>query len=310
MKKKVFFIGFWKGYDNSEYYRLFNNFILTDNIDDCDILVICSFLNENEYDIIIKKKCIKILYITEPIEYMYKIQYKLYNENNYDLVYGCINNDITKNFYKNPIYIKYYDYKDSCNIFNNINNYVKTCNIDDKKFATMICTHDNGSTRTKIYNELKTINHIDCPSKLFNNNSNIELNSIGNIEYIKKFKYNICPENYNTINIKGYITEKLLNCCLAGSIPIYYGNGYDEIDEKIFNKNRILFYDPFDNDSILKIKNTIIFYENNPTEFDKFYRQDIFYNDAYKIINDLHDNLINKINELNEINKFNTKDTI
>ena len=99
-------------------------------------------------------------------------------------------------------------------------------------------------------------------------------------ENIRKFKFNICPENYST-SIKGYITmnlskqswdkelfsgtlveentEKIMNCCLVGAIPIYFGS-FNDIYSKIFNKNRILFYNPDDIDSIEKIKkNNYIF---------------------------------------------------
>ena len=45
-----------------------------------------------------------------------------------------------------------------------------------------------------------------------NNCSNKDLNNLGNASYIKKFLFNICSENTLT-NVKGYITEKIINCC-------------------------------------------------------------------------------------------------
>ena len=81
---------------------------------------------------------------------------------------------------------------------------------------------------------------------------------------------------------------------MGGAIPIYFG-WFDEIDEKIFNKNRILFYDPCDNDSIENIKNKIIYFLNNEDDFINFYKQDLFCDTAYDVIQKLENNFMNKI---------------
>ena len=41
------------------------------------------------------------------------------------------------------------------------------------------------------------------------------------IDCLRNYKFAYCFEN--TINIKGYITEKIFHCMYSGSIPIYYG---------------------------------------------------------------------------------------
>jgi len=301
--KKYNFIGFWKGFCNEDNFLKngllnYSDVELSYDYDNLDILIIGPAINENEYNLILNSNSYKIIYISEPIERFehYKYIYSLYIENKYDLITGCINNDINKNRYKYPLYLMYFNYKDSKNIFNNVNDYVKSCNILNKDFATLINTHDQKNTRTELYQKIKDIGHITCPSNLFNNCSNEELNNIGNVEYIKKFKYNICSENCTT-NIEGYITEKLLNCCLAGSIPIYCGS-FDEIDTKIFNKNRILFYDHLDPESIEIIKNKIIYFRDNEDELIKFYRQDVFRKNAHLEINYLENSLINKIKNI------------
>ena len=72
------------------------------------------------------------------------------------------------------------------------------------------------------------------PGKLFNNASNEELNSIGKQEYLKRFIFNICPEN--TVE-EGYTTEKIFQCIEAGCIPIY--NGIRPVEKGILNQERI-----------------------------------------------------------------------
>jgi len=289
---------FWEGfniYDNFISKKYCKNHEFTNNYDEISYIILGCFINYDNYLLINNLKCKKILYVSEPIENFehYKFTYKLYMENKFNYIIGSINN--INNRYKIPFYLLYFDYNDN-NIYNNINNYVKNCDLKQKEFCCLINRHDMKNTRTEIYNTLKNIDNIKCPSDLFNNCSNQELNNIGNIEYIKKFKFNICPENCFT-NINGYITEKLLNCCLGGAIPIYYG-WFDEIDEKIFNKNRILFYDPLNEESIKNIRDKILYLLNNEDEFNNFYSQDVFCISAYETIKKLEDNLINIINNL------------
>jgi hypothetical protein len=291
-------ISFWQNFDynNNIFSNYFcKNYNLKEDIDNIDFIIIGSFVSLNDYNIIKNLKCIKVLCITEPIEFFYENTYKLYLENEFNFIIGTINNDIMNNKYKFPLYIPHIDYKDK-SLFNDVNNYVKNCDTKIKKFCCLINTHDMKNTRTSIYNSLKEIDTINCPSNLFNNCSNEELNNIGNATYIKKYKFNICPENCFT-NVNGYITEKILNCCLGGAIPIYYG-WFDDIDEKIFNKNRILFYDPLNEESINIVKNKILLFLNNEDEFNNFYKQDVFCENAYQTIQDLDINLINMFNNL------------
>lgn len=285
-------------YNNNFITENLNNYyeysIIDDNI---DFLISGSFINNENYDIIKNKQCIKILYITEPIEINspYNLCYDLYKNNIFNIIIGCVENNI--NFIKYPLYINYVINSEK-NIFNNINNYVKECSID-KKFCTLINTHDTWNTRIPIYNKLINIGNIVCPSKLLNNCSNEELNNIGNTEYIKKFLFNICSENTLT-SINGYITEKLINCCLGGAIPIYCG-WIDEIDEKIFNRNRILFYEPNNEESIDNIYNKVKELIEDNNKLNDFYKMNIFMESAYDTCQFIHTNLFDKLKNLMNI---------
>jgi hypothetical protein len=290
MKYSILF--FWNDFDytnnmfTNNYYKSHE---YSNDLENIDFIIVGSFINN--YDIVKNLNCKKILYISEPIsEYLYYDKtIKLLNENVFDKIIGCINHDPIHNRYKLPLYLMYFNYSDE-NIFINTNLYVKNCKIPEN-FGCLINTHDQKNTRSSIYHLLKEIDLITCPSSLFNNTTNEELNKIGNVEYIKKFKYNICSENCIS-NLEGYITEKLLNCSLGYAIPIYCG-WFDDIDEQIFNKNRILFYDPNDNISMNNLYEKIKYFEENKEEFEKFYRQDIFCNNAYQICLDLEENIHN-----------------
>jgi hypothetical protein len=273
-------------FDNNEY---------CENLYEADVIIVNYFIHSYE-DFVFLNNTNKTLigFISEPIQFCShdnnKYFYGLYLKNKFTMVFGCINEDNLKNYYKYPLYLLYYDYRNN-SIYEDINNYVKICNSEEKQFCTLINSHDSGYTRTEMYNQLSKISNINCPSKLFNNCSNDELNSIGSIEYIKKFKFNICSESYLT-NVGGYITEKLLNCCLSGAIPVYCGC-VDDIDYKIFNKNRIIFYNSNDSESINNAFKLIENLMNNVELFTSFYKQDVFTDKVYNTVIELENKLKN-----------------
>lgn len=295
--KKIKIISFWEGFDNK------NNFIINllnkNNInneysdENPEILFVGSFVNKCDYDYIKDFKGIKILYISEPIDVMYILTFELFKSDIFNIVFGCISNNIEKKYFKYPLYIDYsYNYylNDS---YKDININILNDDIEKKNFCTLINTHDRYNTRTKIYNKLKNIDKIDCPSILFNNMNNNELNSIGNIKFINRYLFNLYPEN-TKCQFKGYITEKLMNCCLSGSIPIYFGS-FDEIDEQIFNKERIIFYNPYENNFEYKIYEFVNQLYNDKNKLKIFYEQPVFSKNARNIIENMEINLINEI---------------
>ena len=283
---KYSFLGFSWDFDHNQnnLSKYFHDFELTFHSNDTNILFIGSFINEEQYNYICSLNCIKILYITEPIEFTVPFSYKLYHEKKCDYFTGCISNDYNNNCFMYPFYI---DYRKHENILfmDMVNENVKKCDLDtlnNKRFAALVNRHDNGGTRIPMYNKLKDLGYIECPSHLLNNCSSKELDELLNIDYYKLFKFIICPENYLT-TIPGYMTEKLWIPCLAGAIPIYHGY-FSENEEKIFNTKRILFYDPRDEESIEKVRQKVDFLLKNPEEFVKFYRQPVFCDTAFEAI--------------------------
>ena len=285
----------WQGfnYNNNFFTDLLKNiYIYQDKNENIDILICGPFIDEND-DIFIKNKnCIKILFITEPIEINepYRLCYNLYKNNYFHIISGCTKNILENKLIKYPLYLLNIDRNSNPNLFNNINEDIKTKDIN-KKFCCLIATHDTWNTRKPIYEKIKNIGHIECPSKLLNNCSNEELNNSGNVAYIQKFIFHICSENTLT-NVQGYITEKLMNCCMGGAIPIYCG-WFDEIDEKIFNKNRILFYDPKDENSLLQVYEKVKELMEDKEKLKKFYQQNVFMNSAYDTFQEMINNFIN-----------------
>jgi hypothetical protein len=277
-----------------------------------NILVVDIRMKRTEYEWIFEQPHLKpMLYITEPIHHfgfsggVSEYSYKAFNENKFKYIFGCINHDPVNGRYKYPLYMfipefemknKYY--------YNHINSNVKNTNatqLMSKQYNVLINNWDPG-TRTCIFEKLKTIAHIDCPSKVFNNCSNEELNRIGKIRYLQNYKFNICSENIDYDNVPGYITEKLMDCCLGGAIPIYAGS-FDEYDAKILNKNRIIFYNSNDEKSIEYAYFKVKFLMENPDLLLCFYNQPVFCDTAYDTVQELcndFDKLIENTKETNE----------
>ena len=273
-----------------------------------NILVVDIRLNQSEYELIFKIPDLKpMLFITEPIHHFgyfggaSEYSYKAFNENKFTYIFGCINHDPINGRYKYPLYmfIPEFDFKNK-DYYKQINNNVKNTDatqLTAKRFNALINNWDPG-TRECIFQHLKSLGHIDCPSKAFNNCSNEELNRVGKIKYLQNYIFNICSENTDNDNVPGYITEKLMECCLGGAIPIYAGS-FDEYDAKIMNRNRIIFYNSKDEKSIEYAVYKVKFLMENPELLLCFYNQPVFCDTAYDTLQEL----CNDFEKLNEFNR-------
>ena len=272
---------------------------------DVDIYLIGSFITKKDYDLIKKlKNKTKILWLSEPIIHHFKYPYTLIQENEFTLIYGCVLNKPLSCRYKLPLYINYYKayqhehYYDQT-YFQSINEKYKLTHIDDllkKKFCTMIARHDNWNTRKQLFTELTKVGHIICPSLLFNNFDNKEFEKTGKHDFLKNFIFNICPENSEG-NFPGYVTEKLMDACISGTLPIYYGK-LDNIDQNIFNIKRVLFYIPSCKITVTNVVEKIKRLMNCPNELFDFYNQDIFNKDAHIYINQMIHAFKNKVDTI------------
>ena len=292
-------------YETNLYSReILKNFkyVKNKNDENIDIYLIGSFIKKDDYEFIqnIKNK-IKILWLSEPIIHHFKYPFKLIKEHKIDYIYGCVMDNIKNNRFKLPLYINYYKGWEEENYysekyFNDLNEINKIKDINKllkKKFCTLIARHDNWNTRKKIYEKLINIDNIVCPSQLLNNYDNKKFNENGKINFLKNYIFNLCPEN-SKYNFPGYITEKLMDSCVSGCIPIYCGK-LDNIDKKIFNIDRIIFYESDNESSLYKCYSIVKELYNDNEKLLDFYNQDIFINGAYEEINKLINNFKNFI---------------
>jgi hypothetical protein len=184
------------------------------------------------------------------------------------------------------------------NHYNLIKNYYYSlsqlnCPFTSKKFCLVINKSGLNNDINKLADILKQYGQVDYLSMYNDKIVNASCyNSIQLLEVFSLYKFIICFENsYND----GYITEKIFNCFLANTIPIYSGS---PIVHNFLNTDSFINIPPntldtFDSSIIEKLKNNETLY-NNMIHMNKISPN---YNDEnYK------KNLINIIQ--NKINKM------
>lgn len=112
------------------------------------------------------------------------------------------------------------------------NNSAKIVSKQKTKFCAYFYSHKVGHRRdffNKLSKQYKQVHDLGAAKKnLRTQNATRKVLAVGNQSYLdicveeyRPYKFVICFEN--TLNINGYITEKIVNAMLAGAIPIYWG---------------------------------------------------------------------------------------
>jgi len=275
---KVLYIGF-------KTHDMLYNILSTYDISIDEIDTLNDFSNLYNYNIIITNNIdIDNNHKHKVISYINKSTDKFIN-----LSYG---NVIDSN---NTIKLSNYIMNINQDIINTINDYVNNITFDEfinKRYCSLISNHDNGNTKTILYNKLSELGKIVCPLNLFNNYSTEEYYKYNKFTFLKEFIFNICVES----NINDCVSNKLLDSVLSGNIPIYFGI-MDDLDKNIFNMNRIIFCDINNIESINNTFNIIKDLLYNPNKIYNYYKQPVFNKNALNIINNIKINYFNRIND-------------
>jgi hypothetical protein len=306
--KKVLFLCYYSGFNHTEhilyknifsdskkytvYTMKFNGEVRKEKIVQYDFIFCgCFTRNKNIIDNYSNKMYLDIL---EPIEFRKDDNvFSIYKKDTFLGYMGCI--PYGPKSVKYPLYYEYMGDNRTQKI-NEIQNYIKDINFEDflnKEFCYLINRHDAGNTRTSIFKKLSQIDIITCPSILFNNYSNEKFEKEGTNKFRKRFIFSICPENFIT-SLDGYVTEKIYMALSNGNIPIYYGK-LDEIDKKIFNMNRILWFNPIEQESIQEIYDKILELMKDKRKLFEFYKQPPFLETAIETLDTMEINYINTV---------------
>ena len=255
-----FFSGMYKNISNyiiSRYFLKLNNNYSSNNKK--IILIDCVDFLYN------RKTCLNIFNnMFKNINYSFKL-----NANNPDyVVYDVFGCDHNKPKYKNAIKIAHYsenilpdfyeaDYAISQAHINYLDRYFKypsfiwnlnklykynfrkrrnefLNNLNKTKFCAAVISnnHSFASFRLNFIKKLNKYKKVDMGGYAFNNVGGKVLNKI---DFLSSYKFSIAMENSEG---DGYISEKIIDSFIAGTIPIYYGNYM--LDEYINPKAYIL----------------------------------------------------------------------
>lgn len=112
--------------------------------------------------------------------------------------------------------------------------------------ALVVASHDDFGTRGYIWDDVSDILSITSAGKWKNNTTKLwdqypQRDKYGRdkIEFMKNYKFNICPEN---MDAPYYVTEKIFDAFQAGSIPIYHG-ALNNPEPNIISKDAVIFWD-------------------------------------------------------------------
>lgn len=270
---------------------------LTDN-QKPDILVSSCFGN---IDNIVKYKDakIKIFFYGENLN-----RFPPYNNINllksfFDVIIGFKYTDKNNKLFRLPLWMTYYDFYNLTDNNNNIITFLEKSyreNIyKNKNNCALIASHDMNGIRTKIYNEVIRYTNVNCPGSFNNNCKKIGNTCKDKMNFLKDYKYNICPENSR---FEGYFTEKIFQSLQMGCIPIYWGTDYPE--KEILNKQSYCFVD-IENECIMKEQLNNLF-----SNTDSFIVDRLFNTNANDVLHTYYSEIISEIKNLfNTYNVYN-----
>lgn len=161
------------------------------------------------------------------------------------------------------------------------------------RFCSFICRYDYFGNRRIIYDQIRQVDHIDCDGLFMHNNDSLKIKfNDQKRDYLKEYKFNLCPENSNS---NGYVTEKIFDAIYSGCIPIYWGSENNP-EPEILNHKAILFFNQdSENTGLLeKLKNL----NDNHKLYKDFAEQNRLKENAHEVIFEIVDKLEKKLKEI------------
>lgn len=147
--------------------------------------------------------------------------------------------------------------------------------------------------RSNMVQQLNTIATVDRAGKLLHNTDELKERFNDNkAEFLKQYKFYICPEN---ASVKGYVTEKVFHAIGSGCIPIYWGSNNNP-EPDVLNHDTILFWNPDGNNSTLLRQ--IEELQNNPARYREFYEKPRLKNDAWQVVAGYFERLEQHLNDI------------
>ena len=146
-----------------------------------------------------------------------------------------------------------------------------------KYFANFITSHESeGAIRGDFFKKLSNYKRVESPGSYLNNMPNgetVQFLTESKTNFQKSSKFSLC---FESTKHHGFVTEKLVDALVAGSIPIYYGS---ETVTEIFNSKS--FINCNDYNSFEEVIDKIIELDNNDEKYMEMLTQPILVNSKF-----------------------------
>lgn len=236
------YYNFWKGEKPEEIW--FSRFINSRNLEHRKKIYFFSVLGDMN-NIHLRKGKTNIFFSGENMYSDRFASYRAFCEKQHFDLYIDFTYYVNKNSIRFPLWLMYM-FKPEAD-YNDIKTRVEQLRYPKfegrQRFCSLVASHDFNGIRGKMFDTLSSIDKV-VSAGIFRNNSD-ELHSVlpdNKHDFIKQFKFNICPENSNH---HLYVTEKIFQAIDAGCIPLYWG-GDNSPECNILNKDAILFWNEDD----------------------------------------------------------------
>lgn len=223
---KVSYIGFWDGFDFEKYLinEILNKYYKVEVVNKNAEYVFCSLFNMD----FLKEKGVRIFYSGENYCPDFNVV---------DYAIGFEKIEFGDRYIWAPNWIMNPKYRNEVQLAQN--KHLSIC--EKKEFCSFVYSNANAEKiREYFYYKLSNYKKVNSGGR-FLNNIGIPEGVSDKLEFQKKHKFAIAFENSMH---NGYLTEKIISCFAAGTVPIYWG---DPLINEIINRNSYINLNEFEN---------------------------------------------------------------
>jgi hypothetical protein len=220
------------------------------------------------------KKCIKIFYTGENRRHT-----------NYACHYGItFDHSDDSRQYRLPLYtlnLFYLQTRLNLDLIETVNKRMGSEPPAGRDFCGFVASNPNCVKRNGFFHQLSEYKRVDSAGPLFNNVGHVLPRDaegvLRKMEFLSKKKFTICFENGS---YPGYVTEKILEAYLAGTVPIYWGSPTVDMD---FNPDAFINWHAYNSDKVFM--EVIKHIDNNDEDYRLMYQAPFFRNEINSPMN-------------------------
>jgi hypothetical protein len=144
------------------------------------------------------------------------------------------------------------------------------------RFCAFVVSNCEANARTSFFEKLSKYKKVHSYGKCMNNTDDKIPKGAGQdyLDFMGRHKFVICFENSKS---KYYLTEKLKNAWLSGSVPIYYGS---EMVLEWLNPNAFLYLKDDSDESMKELIEKIIELDTNDSKYYKLINEPLLKGDV------------------------------